>query len=328
LHVRAFDRANVARAIVDFRIEAGPVRILIRQLHALDARQIDDRHVVRATARALRVDVVLKRCTHCVEPELEVRFLPVCRLHRRALPVLAVRKAHEDLHVRGMKAFDGRANREIAVATDGRIARRHRNLADRHGMSRQLHAEQQVAAAESPVRRTGYQQRHQCDQCAPGDQRPDRDATCGHDLICRRALGNRGGICRKQTQQRRRLSLRLAALAIEIRPDAAIFVRKPLFENIRALVTPESPQRTPKQSDHDSDDQRDDGDAARDRNRGRVLPLLQGPDGECGDCEHTTDRDRGGARIDVCAQSGPQRVQVTFESLSSAHFGVSRRIAR
>ena len=168
-----------------------------------------------------------------------------------------------------MEALDGCVDCEVAVATDRRVARRHCHAADGHCMSRQIHSQQQMAAAEAPIRGTGNEQRDEHDERSACDQHASRDTTRRDDLIGRRTFGDRGGIGREQGQQRRRLSLRLAALAIEIRPDATVFVRQPLFENVRAVIASEPAQRPPQQRDNDAGDQQADCDATGDRNRGR-----------------------------------------------------------
>ncbi len=230
--VRAFDRPDVARRFVGRRGEPGPLRIFVRQLHTLDARQIDDGDVVLAAARAFCVDVVLQRTADGVEPEFEPRVALGCRLHRRAFPVLPIGEAHEHGHFFGMKAIDRRANRQVAVATNRRVARRHRHAAHGNCVTRQLHSKQQMATAEAPVRRTCDEQRHEHTECGDGDQHPGRDATRGNDRIGRRALRDRDCVGGEQTQQRRGEPLRLTTLAIEISVDAAILVRQPLLENV------------------------------------------------------------------------------------------------
>ena len=52
---------------------------------------------VLAAARAFRIDVVLQRTAHRVEPELEARVALGRGLHRRTFPVLAIGEAHEHL---------------------------------------------------------------------------------------------------------------------------------------------------------------------------------------------------------------------------------------
>jgi hypothetical protein len=62
---------STARSVVRLRIETGPLRIFVGQLHALDTRQIDDRDAVLAAACAFGIDVVLQRSPHRIEAELE-----------------------------------------------------------------------------------------------------------------------------------------------------------------------------------------------------------------------------------------------------------------
>ena len=326
--VRSFDGADVARFVVHLLLEPGPLRILVSELHALDARQVDDGHIVIAAARAFRVDVVLQRTSHRIEPELEARIAIGGGLHRRALPVLAIVEADEHLHFTRMKAFDGRANREVAVAADGCVARRDRHATHRHRIARQLHAEQQVTTAKSPIRGARDQQRHDHCERSDSDQHAGRDAPRRHDLVGRRAFRDRDRIGREQTQQRRREALRLAPFPIEICLDATVLIREPLLENMRAMIATQATQRTPQQRCNDTYEQHYDRDAATQRDRGRELLALQSPDSQSGDREDAAHCDRRGTRIDMCAQPGAQPVQVSFESLSSAHFGVSRRIAR
>jgi hypothetical protein len=133
---------------------------------------------------------------------------------------------------------------------------------------------------------------------------------------------------RREAQQRCYEAVRFTALAVQISLDAAILVRQPLLENVRTLVAMQTTQWPPHQQCNDICQQHDDSHASRQRDRGRELLSLQGPDCERGDCKDACECDGRGARIDMSAQAGAQGVQVTFESLSSAHFGVSRRIAR
>ena len=230
-----------------------------------------------------------------------------------------------------MKAFDGRANREVAVATDGRVARRH---ASRCAPARHCAATPRRAAGDgcrspnTPGPATSNVTSTASAATAisiPAAMRREDTISSGG---VRSAIVDRIG--REQTQQRRRESLRLTPLAIEIRLDATVLVRQPLLEHMRTIIATQPTQRPPQQRCNDTREQHDDRDAASQRDRGRELLALQRPDGERGDREDAGHRDRRGARIDMCAQSAraarPDKFRVALER-SFRHLPANRQVA-
>src|SRR6185503_15167184 len=69
--LRAFDGADVVAGLDDLRLELRPVRIVVRELQARDARQVDDVDRVLGATQARRGDVVPHRLAQREEREIE-----------------------------------------------------------------------------------------------------------------------------------------------------------------------------------------------------------------------------------------------------------------
>ena len=321
--------ARMSRDSRRVRIEAGPLRIL--STSAARARCAADRRPRRCARRCACLR--RRRSTAAVRAPRRAgtrsAILSFGGLHRRALPFLPIREAHEHLHVLRMEAFDGCADREVAVATDGRVARRHGDAPDRHGFARQVAAEQQMAAAEAPVRGTGDQQRDEHDERSAGDQ-PRRAAMRREDTIS--SGGVRSAIVAASAASSSAAATRAPALRVACRRDTsgcgrarpAAAARK--CARRRRVRSRRSGSHS--SSDNDSDDQQRRSQRAGDRDRGRELSRCSSQTANAVIARTPPIATAARARIDMRAQAAPQRVQVTFESLTCAHFGASRRIAR
>jgi hypothetical protein len=125
---------------------------VIGQTHSIDLRQIRKRDLMLRTARSFGGNVVRECIAQRVQLEFERRRLARA-LHRCALPLRLICEAHVHGRVLRTEAFDLCANRQVAIAPYGRIARRDENPAHRHEIARHVGAEEQMSRAVAPMTR-------------------------------------------------------------------------------------------------------------------------------------------------------------------------------
>src|SRR6185436_12438151 len=119
--LRAFDGADVVAGLDDLRLELRPVRIVVRELQARDARQVDDVDRVLGATQARGGYVVPHR--------------------------LAQR---EHLHARRLEALGRRLDAQIAAAAHRAVARLHRQVLWRQRVFDEP-ARPEIADAVAPV---------------------------------------------------------------------------------------------------------------------------------------------------------------------------------
>ena len=146
------------------RLELRPIRIVVRELQARDARQIDDvdRELLAAQTRGRHV--VAHRLAQREEREVEAAVGRA--VHRRAFPRPAGLELREDLHARRLEALGRRRDAQIAAAADRAVAGQHGEMLRRQRVFDQP-AGPQMPHAVAPVVRAEHR--------GPGEQDDGED---------------------------------------------------------------------------------------------------------------------------------------------------------
>ena len=125
--VSPFDRAQIARVLLNLRLHSGPLRIVVGHLHLLHGRQIHHAHFVVRRDQRPRGHVVLDILRQAGEDELVGRSIACVRrgLHGHWLPSVRALVMRKQPRLVGLHSAHARGNQLIAVAPHGHVARRY-----------------------------------------------------------------------------------------------------------------------------------------------------------------------------------------------------------